>query len=113
MGAIPVSVAVQQTGNNGLYLQPSNRYTHSSWHYPSSQQRHIAKPSGEMNPSDTLSAWIKSKGGYVHPKLDLCAELPNGDRGVVAKEAIAAGEQLALIPVEATIHVPSSQEAEE
>ena len=60
-----------------------------------------------------LAAWLRSRGGYVHPDLDLFATLPNGDRGVAMTKAIAEGTNLIVLPLHCTMHIPSAKEAEE
>ena len=45
-----------------------------------------------------LVAWLEGAGGYIHPRLDLCAGLGNGDRGAVARQAIKEGDALLLVP---------------
>eukprot|EP00798_Chlamydomonas_sp_ICE-L_P020557 gene20557-27349_t len=57
-----------------------------------------------------LIAWLASRGGSVSPKLNLFHRLDSGDRGVVAVSDIAPGEQLAILPAQSTLHVPSAEE---
>lgn len=49
--------------------------------------------------------WLRDKGGYVNPKIDLFHQLKSGDRGVYAEQDIKEGEQLLLVPVQATLHL--------
>ena len=63
--------------------------------------------------SHALVDWLRARGGYVHPDLDLFAALPNGDRGVVARAPIAEGEHLVVLPLGCTMHLPTSQQAKE
>jgi len=52
--------------------------------------------------------WLKDKGGYIHPDIDLF-HMPDGaasdQRGVFALKPVKEGEQLLLIPLEATLHL--------
>ncbi len=58
-----------------------------------------------------LAAWLRERGGYVSPKLELFKSLDDsGDRTVWAKEALTEGEQLLLVPLEATLRMPTSEE---
>lgn len=57
--------------------------------------------------------WLRSNGGYVAPSLDPFHELPTGDRGIVAVGDIAEGDNLIILPTQATIHVPTAKELEE
>jgi hypothetical protein len=57
-----------------------------------------------------LAAWIASRGGTVSDKLELFHQMESGDRGVFATADIAEGEQLMIIPTDATIHLPSAEE---
>lgn len=54
--------------------------------------------------------WLRLRGAYVSPKLDLFKEMPSGDRTVCAKEAVAEGEQLLMVPLEATLRMPTQEE---
>jgi hypothetical protein len=47
--------------------------------------------------------WLKRNGAYVSPKLDLFGPGLGGDRTVRAREAVAAGESLLLVPEAATL----------
>lgn len=49
--------------------------------------------------------WLQNKGGYVNPKINLFHTLKSGDRGVYAEQEIKEGEQLLLVPVQATLHL--------
>ena len=51
--------------------------------------------------------WFSSRGGYISPKVSLFGDsgIP-GDRGVRAIADISAGEQLLLVPVQSTLHIP-------
>ena len=57
-------------------------------------------------------AWLKSRGGYLHPNLDLFKELPGGDRGVAATEDLAEGAVLLLLPLSSTLYLPTAAELE-
>lgn len=57
-----------------------------------------------------FAAWLKARGGYLHPGLDLFKELPGGDRGVVATEDVAEGTVLALLPSTCTLYIPTDAE---
>ena len=63
--------------------------------------------------SDALVDWLRARGGYVHPDLDLFAQLPNGDRGVVASAPIAEGAHLVVLPLGCTMHLPSLLQAKD
>lgn len=57
---------------------------------------------------EQFEQWLKDKGGYIHPNIDLFHALSldaSDHRGVCAKEAVREGEQLLLVPVEATLHL--------
>lgn len=47
--------------------------------------------------------WIHHQGGYVNPAIDLFHDFEGGKRGVIAKKDISQGEQLLLIPLQATL----------
>jgi hypothetical protein len=50
--------------------------------------------------------WLKDRGGYVNPKINLFKKTgSSGDRGVYAEQDIAEGEQLLLVPVPSTLHL--------
>lgn len=50
--------------------------------------------------------WLKDRGGYVNPKINLFNKTgSSGDRGVYAEQDIAEGEQLLLVPVPSTLHL--------
>jgi hypothetical protein len=51
--------------------------------------------------------WLTAGGGYVHPHLDLMADLGDGERGVVVTQAIQDGEQLAVVPMRLCLHTPT------
>ena len=59
--------------------------------------------------------WLESAGGFVHPQLDLFAELGNRDRGVVAQQAITQGDALLVVPRHLCMYVsqptPSGNDA--
>jgi hypothetical protein len=55
-----------------------------------------------------FAKWLRSRGGYLSPKLNLFENLTNGDRGVWACEDIKEGEQLLLVPSDATLHLDYS-----
>jgi len=57
---------------------------------------------------EQFEQWLKEQGGYIHPNIDLFHALsPNASdhRGVFAQELVKEGEQLLLVPVEATLHL--------
>jgi hypothetical protein len=52
--------------------------------------------------------WLREQGGYIHPNIDLFHALipdTSDHRGVFAKQPVKEGEQLLLVPVEATLHL--------
>jgi hypothetical protein len=49
--------------------------------------------------------WIKTRGGYVSPKISLFHDTGSGDRTVYANEALEEGEQLLLVAVQDTLHL--------
>ncbi|EFJ46170.1 hypothetical protein VOLCADRAFT_118106 [Volvox carteri f. nagariensis] len=54
--------------------------------------------------------WLRSRGGRIHPELDLFHTLPSGDRGVIARSDIAEGELLLLLPIDCAIYIPTDEE---
>ncbi len=64
---------------------------------------------------ESITRWLRSRGGYVSPKLDLFKQQneSSGDRCVCAREAVEEGEQLLLVPLAATLHLPTTQEWED
>ncbi|GLC35359.1 hypothetical protein PLESTB_000573100 [Pleodorina starrii] len=54
--------------------------------------------------------WLRSRGGKIHPELDLFHTLGSGDRGVVARSDIAEGELLLLLPIDCAIYMPTEEE---
>ncbi len=61
-----------------------------------------------MDDNANLVAWMRSRGGFVHSGLDLFAELPGGDRGVVARQRIEEGAYIMIVPVSCTMHMPTA-----
>merc|ERR1719247_1241514 len=59
-----------------------------------------------------LLDWGRQHKARVHPALDLFATGRHGERGGVARAAIAAGEELFYIPVELTIQGPLEAQQE-
>lgn len=58
-----------------------------------------------------FTSWLTGLGGYINPNLKLFADIDdNGDRGVVAQEDIAEGQQLMLIPKSCCLHMPTTEE---
>ncbi|GBF94957.1 hypothetical protein Rsub_07458 [Raphidocelis subcapitata] len=53
-----------------------------------------------------LLAWLKQRGAYVSPKLDLFGAGVGGDRTVRAAAAVDEGERLLLVPECATLTLP-------
>ncbi|KAI8471124.1 MAG: hypothetical protein J3K34DRAFT_238796 [Monoraphidium minutum] len=51
--------------------------------------------------------WLKRRGAYISPKLDLFGEGTGGDRTVRAREDVEDGERLLLVPEEATLTLGS------
>jgi hypothetical protein len=51
--------------------------------------------------------WFSRRGGYISPKVSLFGDsgIP-GDRGVRARADIDEGEQLLLVPIQSTLHIP-------
>ncbi|KAL6744700.1 hypothetical protein V8C86DRAFT_3036546, partial [Haematococcus lacustris] len=58
--------------------------------------------------SAALVQWLQCQGGYVHPSCDLFLPLPNGDRGVCCIADVPADTQLVVVPVAATLHLPTA-----
>jgi hypothetical protein len=57
----------------------------------------------EASAQAAFQAWLKRSGAYVSPKLDLFGPGAGGDRTVRARAAVEAGEQLLLVPEDATL----------
>eukprot|EP00887_Chlorella_sp_A99_P005962 scaffold29.g5962.t1 len=62
------------------------------------------------NPAEFVQ-WLQNAGGYVHPSLDLFAQLGGGDRGMVAAKAIPAGDQLLIVPRDLCLHVGAAADS--
>ena len=65
----------------------------------------VYKTSGMVK--EALVQWLTAGGGYVHPHLDLMADLGDGERGVVVTQAIQEREQLAVVPLRLCLHTPT------
>jgi hypothetical protein len=52
-------------------------------------------------------AWLKQRGAYVSPKLDLFGAGVGGDRTVRAAAAVDEGERLLLVPEGVTLTLPA------
>lgn len=53
-----------------------------------------------------FAAWLQQRGGYVHPSINLFhSTAGEHDRGVFATADIKQGEQLLLVPCDATLHL--------
>lgn len=70
----------------------------------------MAGESTDGNQRVNFVEWMAAHGGIVHPHLNLFAQLPNDDRGVIAKAAISKGEKLLLIPKDLCMTVPTGED---
>ena len=57
---------------------------------------------------EALLQWIAAGGGFIHPALDIMADIGDGERGVVAVNQVQEGEQLAMLPMCLCLHTPTA-----
>ena len=55
---------------------------------------------------EALLHWVAAGGGFIHPALDIMADIGDGERGVVAVRQVHEGEQLAVVPLCLCLHTP-------
>jgi hypothetical protein len=63
---------------------------------------------GTADQAGVFVDWITRHGGRVHQGLDMFAQMPGGDRSIVAKTRIKMGEELLMIPQELCLYFPGS-----